>query len=72
MANRLYRFYNFLTSKHGEPFAICDKHKGKQMVPGSCNLIKIADRAVEECDACRIERRIDEDPTASSIGGKDE
>lgn len=49
---RLYRFFNFVKGKHGEPFALCDKHLADQPVPPTCKLEKIADKASEPCSFC--------------------
>lgn len=49
---RLYRFYNWEKSRHGEPFALCDRHVKQQPVPGSCVLVKLADKALLGCIVC--------------------
>lgn len=46
---RLYRFYNWEVSKHGEPFALCDECLKKQPCPANCTLVKIALDAGREC-----------------------
>lgn len=52
---RLYQFNNFQTCKHGEPFALCDRHGAEQVMPSNCVLTKIADKAISGCRACRDE-----------------
>jgi hypothetical protein len=46
----LYRFYNWLVDKHGEPFALCDECVKLQPIPEGCDLRKLADAAVRECE----------------------
>jgi hypothetical protein len=52
---RLYRFFNYIVGEDGEPFALCDKHKEIQKIPGTCALRKIADKAVDPCINCERE-----------------
>ena len=47
---RLYQFYNYDVDRCGEPFALCDECLPLQPVPPNCQLRKIADNAVRECD----------------------
>lgn len=53
---RLYRFFNYMADENGEPFALCDKHKASQKIPGTCALRKIADKAVDPCAKCEREQ----------------
>ena len=52
MPVRLYRFYNMEKSRYGEPFALCDQCKPRQVVPAVCYLEKIADESVWACINC--------------------
>lgn len=56
---RLYRFFNFVKGKHGEPFALCDKHRAEQPVPPTCALEKISDKATEPCSFCEANDQVD-------------
>ena len=49
---RLYRFYNFVVGKHGEPFAMCDECKKKYNVPSNCVMNVLADKARWSCKDC--------------------
>jgi hypothetical protein len=49
---RLYRFYNWQISKHGEPFALCDQCKKEQPVPEYCQIECIANEALWPCNRC--------------------
>jgi len=55
MIKRLYRFYNMVASKDGEPFALCDKHRKIQKIPDNCILSKIADKTDWGCNICESE-----------------
>ncbi len=46
---RLYRFYNYLAGRHGEPFALCDACVKAQPVPDGPVLQCIADEARSGC-----------------------
>lgn len=46
----LYRFFNFVVGKHGEPFTLCEEHRAQQVVPDNCFLEKMADSSVYECE----------------------
>jgi hypothetical protein len=46
---RLYRFYNWQVSKHGEPFSLCDECLKKQPVPPNFYLEKMADNSASPC-----------------------
>jgi hypothetical protein len=52
MKIRLYRFYNMGSSEYGEPFALCDDCKPKQVVPEMCILNVIANEALWACALC--------------------
>jgi len=45
----VYRFYNYDVDKYGEPFRLCDDCAKKQIVPANCDLRKLADKAIGEC-----------------------
>ena len=47
---RLYRFYNIVVGKHGEPFAMCDKCAKNYRPPTTCLMQKIADKTDWECN----------------------
>jgi hypothetical protein len=51
-AVRLYRFYNWEQNKYGEPFALCDACRPKQLVPDECVLHVIANQALWSCAIC--------------------
>jgi len=53
----MYRFYNCDLCKHGDYFALCEKHAKEMIVPQNCVLEKIVENAnLQQCIECEEEK----------------
>jgi hypothetical protein len=52
MTLKLYRFYNWEISKHGQPFALCEECRKVQPIPEGCDLELIAEESLLPCARC--------------------
>jgi hypothetical protein len=46
----VYRFFNMIASRHGEPFSLCETHRSQQVVPEACTLEQLALKSLRPCE----------------------